>query len=161
MDEESQGYFNSLRERHFPPERNYLAAHLTLFHALPGLEIENVRLQVGNVARQYPVICGKATGVRSLGRGVAITIDCGELVVARAALARSWHVFLTPQDRQGWRPHVTIQNKVSPAVALGLLQELSSAYVQKSIQFVGLDLWHYNGGPWELAESYTYSGSNS
>ena len=30
------------RTRLFPPERNYLDAHVTLFHALPGDQIETI-----------------------------------------------------------------------------------------------------------------------
>ena len=29
--------FTALRTAHFPPERNYLEAHVTLFHALPAM----------------------------------------------------------------------------------------------------------------------------
>ncbi len=29
------GWLEDLRQRHFPPERNQLRAHLTMFHAIP------------------------------------------------------------------------------------------------------------------------------
>jgi hypothetical protein len=32
-----QAWFDRLRIAHFPPERNHLAAHLTLFHAIPPM----------------------------------------------------------------------------------------------------------------------------
>ena len=35
MEPAAATYFNELRQLHFPPERNHLKAHLTLFHALP------------------------------------------------------------------------------------------------------------------------------
>ena len=35
LDDETFDWLDGLRRRHFPPERNHLAAHLTLFHALP------------------------------------------------------------------------------------------------------------------------------
>ena len=38
IDGEAQNFFNILRQRYFPAERNYLDAHLTLFHNLPGNE---------------------------------------------------------------------------------------------------------------------------
>jgi len=34
--------FNDLRQAHFPPERNFLQAHLTMFHRLPGEFLERV-----------------------------------------------------------------------------------------------------------------------
>ena len=39
LDEATQAYFNDLRRQHFPPNINYLAAHLTLFHHLPGADL--------------------------------------------------------------------------------------------------------------------------
>jgi hypothetical protein len=36
MDDLSQQGFNRLREEHFPKARNFIPAHLTLFHKLPG-----------------------------------------------------------------------------------------------------------------------------
>ena len=35
LDEAAQQRFDRLRRSHFPPERNHLDAHLTLFHRLP------------------------------------------------------------------------------------------------------------------------------
>jgi len=35
LDEESQAFFDKQRALYFPPERNFLKAHLTLFHQLP------------------------------------------------------------------------------------------------------------------------------
>ncbi|WP_204248378.1 hypothetical protein [Hymenobacter sp. PAMC 26628] len=36
LDTDSQAYFDELRRQHFPAKINYLAAHVTLFHHLPG-----------------------------------------------------------------------------------------------------------------------------
>src|SRR6476469_7699644 len=36
LDDAAQQRFDALRTAHFPAERNHLAAHVTLFHALPG-----------------------------------------------------------------------------------------------------------------------------
>ncbi len=37
-----QRYFDALRRAHFPPERNYLSAHITLFHHLPPSLLEEL-----------------------------------------------------------------------------------------------------------------------
>ena len=42
LDDAAQTYFNALRRQHFPPAINYLGAHLTLFHHLPGAEVDAV-----------------------------------------------------------------------------------------------------------------------
>ena len=64
-------------------------------------------------------------GVRSLGRGTALRVEAPEAAAVRAALARAFAGWLTPQDRQGWRPHVTIQNKVAPDAARALQAALA------------------------------------
>ncbi len=42
MDDRSQERFDRLRELYFPPERNYLSAHLTMFHKLTGEQAAKV-----------------------------------------------------------------------------------------------------------------------
>ena len=54
------------------------------------------------------------TGLRSLGRGVAFALASPTWPGSAPDLARTWAPWLTPQDRQGYRPHITIQNKVAP-----------------------------------------------
>ena len=160
MDPVSQRHFNDLRQRHFPPERNYLDAHVTLFHALPTTESEKIRAEISVLANANRVIDGRTSGLRSLGRGVAFVIDCVELVAIRARLMRSWQSFLTAQDRQTWKPHITVQNKVSPPVAQALLHELQSNFQPQAIRFSGLDLWRYEGGPWSLEQAYSFHIAN-
>jgi hypothetical protein len=52
MDERSQERFDRLRELHFPPERNYLSAHLTLFHKLPGERETEISTDLREVCRE-------------------------------------------------------------------------------------------------------------
>ena len=158
MDRESQQYFDRLRERHFPPGRNYLAAHLTLFHALPGAQAKRIHSDMAELVREQTAMMGLAAGLRFLGRGVAFLVECPQLMTLRAALARSWHEFLTPQDRQTWHPHITVQNKVEPEKARSLLDELQREFEPKPMVFEGLDLWYYDGGPWSLAQAYAWGG---
>ena len=51
LDADSQAHFDALRKQHFPPAINYLAAHLTLFHHLPGQ-------RVGRTAQRRPAARG-------------------------------------------------------------------------------------------------------
>ena len=50
LDAPARERFDALRRRHFPPERNHLAAHLTLFHALPGELEQQVRQDLETAA---------------------------------------------------------------------------------------------------------------
>lgn len=84
-----------------------------------------------------------------LGRGVA---------GLRAELARGWATWLTSQDRQPRRPHVTIQNKVAPEVARDTLARLTASFVPWEARAEGLLLWRYRGGPWEAAGRFPFTG---
>jgi len=91
--------------------------------------------------------------VRSLGAGTAYALVSPELTALRADLARTWETRLTPQDRQGFRPHVVVQNKTTPEAARTLQAELAATFAPYAIAIVGLALWHYRSGPWEHAAS--------
>jgi len=144
--------FDALRRAYFPPERNQLAAHITMFHALPGSECDAVLRQVAAAARGLTPIEVEASGLRSLGRGVALTLRSEALAALRADLAHSFAGVLTAQDAQGWRAHVTVQNKVTSAVARATLAALSAGFVPWHFRVTGVGVWRYDGGPWELVK---------
>jgi hypothetical protein len=148
LDDESQARFDRLRAEHFPRERNHLGAHVTLFHALPGEHLDAVRVDLG-AAADRPAFDVAVTGVRFLGRGVAYTLDSSEVAAVRSGLAAAWQPWLTPQDRQRHAMHVTVQNKVDPAVARALHDRLRADFVPHAVRARGLGLWRYLGGPWE------------
>lgn len=147
FDEATFERLDALRRAHFPPERNVLAAHLTLFHHLPGEEVSRVIERIGEVANRSAFEITFAR-LRFLGRGVAIDVDSTELVDLRAKMAASFRGVLTRQDAQGFRPHVTIQNKVEPAVARALFEGMSADFTPWCGTACGLAVWTYLGGPW-------------
>ena len=142
-------HFQALRERHFPPERNQVPAHLTLFHHLPGTELGAIVERLKSIARGTRAPRVEVAGVRSLGRGVAYELRSPELETLRAELAHAWNTLLIPQDRAGFRAHVTVQNKVEPREARLLFASLSLAFEPWSFSADGLQLWRYLDGPWE------------
>lgn len=147
LDAVTAARFEALRRRYFPPERNLIPAHLTLFHALSGSEVERVLVDIQDVcARPAPAL--RVGAPRSLGRGVAYAVDSAELVALRAELARIWSAWLTPQDRQGFRPHVVVQNKVDPDAARRTLAELTAAAEPWNAHATGVHVWRYLGDPW-------------
>ena len=158
LDATSQAYFNALRQRHFPPAINYLAAHLTLFHHLPGTELAAVQAHLQAVAQARPSLVLPVTGLRSLGRGVAFTLANDELRSLHRQLQIDFTPYLTPQDRQPLQPHITIQNKVDPAAARQLLAELQPGFVPFEARGTGLHLWAYRGGPWESLAELPFGG---
>ena len=148
---DDQARFEALRQRHFPPALNQIPAHLTLFHHLPA--DQPVAGSLSMAATQLPPFPVAVTGLRSLGRGVAFTLEATPLLRLRAGLAQFWGDHLTPQDRQGWRPHITIQNKSSPDEARTLLSTMQSAFTPFTVRAEALLLWRYRGGPWEAVAS--------
>lgn len=150
-------WFDDLRTRHFPPERNQLSAHLTMFHHLaPSLERE-LKQRLTAETRQVPAPEARVAGLMSLGGGVAFRIEAPALEDIRDCLADAFSAVLTPQDRAGWRPHVTVQNKVEPAVAKALQAELERDFRPRRVEIVGLATWWYRGGPWEALSRHMFA----
>jgi len=156
MDESSQEHFDRLRELHFPPERNYLRAHLTLFHKLPGEQEAEISADLREICREQGPPTLTATGLRFLGKGVAYELSSPGLASVRKDLVRRWEPWLGPQDRQGFKPHITVQNKVAPEQARALHRELQAAFSPFEVEGLGLSLWRYLGGPWEPAGTYPF-----
>ena len=156
LDSETFKQLNELRQRHFPVERNYLDAHITLFHKLPGTEIDAIGQTLEEICTGQPVVPLRFPGVRSLGRGVAIEIDAPALKTIRRRLAEHWQDWLSPQDRQGFRPHVTVQNKVTADQARTLYQSMSATWQPSEGRGEGLLLWRYLGGPWQRVAEFLF-----
>jgi 2'-5' RNA ligase len=156
LDGTSARYFNNLRQQYFPPARNFLPAHVTLFHHLPGDEIRTITADLEGIASGHGPIRIGISRVRSLGRGVAYELQSEPLAALRNCLARRWSPWLTPQDRQPFKAHVTVQNKVSPDEARRTLAILTAAFTPHPISGVGLDLWRYLGGPWEHLREFLF-----
>ncbi|GAA0730973.1 2'-5' RNA ligase family protein [Sphingomonas japonica] len=154
---EDFAFFDGLRKRHFPPERNILSAHLTLFHHLaPDLAAE-LKQRLAGETRGVPAPRARIAGLLNLGRGVAYRIESSELEDIRARLADAFAPMLTPQDRAGWRPHVTIQNKVEPTAAKALKAQLEADFAPRPVAIAGLASWWYRGGPWEPLSRHMFA----
>jgi 2'-5' RNA ligase len=159
LDAVSFDRLNELRRMHFPPERNFLSAHITLFHALPGKELPTIRShlqQISALTRSMEIAFPR---VQSLGRGVAIEVMSEDLKILHQRLAACFSPWLTPQDRQRFRPHVTIQNKVSAERARELYDLLAPQWKMPAGHAAGLSLWAYKGGPWLGIEDFSFAGA--
>lgn len=152
LDHESQAFFNQQRELYFPPGRNVLAAHLTLFHQLPDVP-ETHRYLSGQTIEVFSV---KVTGLMRLGAGTAYQLGSAELHSLHRTLAAHFHDHLILQDRQPFRPHITIQNKVRPKAANTLWTDLQTDFKTFECRAVGLELWRYLNGPWEWQQSFDF-----
>ena len=156
FDEASQAVFDGLRERYFPPERNVIPAHLSLFNQLTGEMTGNILTTLAEACAGQTRIPAQVDGLRFLGKGVAYTVHAPDLGRLRSGLARSWEPWLGPQDRQKLSPHVTVQNKVQPALARALHERLQAEFEPWTARARGLGLWRYLGGPWEPVAEYPF-----
>ena len=146
-----------MRRAHFPPERNQVPAHLTLFHHLPPDLASELDRRLAFPAAEPPPRAVIAD-VMNLGAGTAFRVVSEELEDIRADLADAFRGLLIPQDQAGWRPHITVQNKVDPKEAKRLQQQLRATFQPRPLAIKGLASWRYLGGPWEPVKSYTFRG---
>ena len=150
-------FFDGLRKRHFPPERNHLAAHLTMFHHLPPSVSAELKQRLSAATRGVAPPDARIGGLMSLGGGVAFRVESPALEDIRDSIAHAFAPLLMPQDRAGWRPHVTIQNKVPPAEAKALLDVLSVDFRPRAVAVAGLASWYYRGGPSEPLSRHMFA----
>src|SRR5215203_3846511 len=141
LNAEAETFFNALRQQHFPPERNFLKAHLTLFHHLP--QEPKILLDIEAFCARQQRISLQVAAVVGMGRGVAYKIESDALQEMHRQLQQQWQPWLIPQDRQKLWPHITVQNKVTPQAAQQLQQQLQAAFTPFEMQGTGLQLWKY------------------
>ena len=155
LDDASFQTMNGLRRRHFPQKINVVPAHVSLFHQLPGDQVDAVLEALDDLCERTTSFDLERPTPVFLGRGVAIRFEAKALSSLHAELARRWIAWLTPQDRQAFRGHVTIQNKVEPGKARALYETMRDIEVP-NCRVEGLDLWRYLGGPWEPVASLRF-----
>lgn len=153
-----QAWANGLRRAHFPPERNYLDAHITLFHHLPPGHLAEIKTRLSALVAAYPAPTAFLSEVMLMGNGVAYRIESPELLSMRVELAEAFYGLLTPQDMARPRLHITVQNKVEPAVAKALFAELAGSFRPRPLRLSGLSAHHYMGGPWQEIASWSFRG---
>lgn len=153
-----QGWATGLRRAHFPPERNFLDAHVTLFHALPPQCEGEARALLARLCAEYAPVPARLVGAMPLGKGTALRLASPAMLELRDMIADHFHGMLTGQDSHRPHLHVTVQNKVTVAEAKALQAELEMQLVPRDFAFAGLALHAYRGGPWDLLGRWTFRG---
>ncbi len=157
-----QAFAEGLRRAHYPPEKNHLHAHVTLFHAFAPSLLDELRDYLPRLTAEFAAPEGTLKGVMDLGKGTAIALDAPPLLALRAGIAEHFHGSLTSQDLHEPRPHITIQNKVTKDEARALQQglpRLLAPWIAKGpFAFPALALHRYCGGPWEEIKTCAFRG---
>lgn len=146
----------ALRTEHFPPERNYLDAHVTLFHAIPPHCLEELGEVLGRLVAENSPPPARLEGIMSLGGGTALKLASPAMLDLRARIADRFTGMLTRQDQHTPRLHVTIQNKVTSSKAKALQAQLHIE--PRDFAFRGFGLYFYRGGPWEHVRDWVFRG---
>ncbi len=149
---------HALRRAHYPPERNRVAAHVTLFHALPPFCGQELRELLARLVAAHPPPPARIEGVMALDRGTAVRLTSPALLALRDEIADRFDTLLSPQDRHTPRLHVTIQNKVAPREARALQEQLAPALAPLDFRFAGLALHAWLGGPWQALKRWSFRG---
>ena len=150
-------WLQGLRQTYYPAERNRVPVHLTMFQGLPPSAADEIKQQLSTLAAGPPPRATIA-GLTDLGGGVAYRVVSDELEAIRETIADHFHGLLCGPDAAGWRPHVTIQNKVAPKEARALLSKLEQDFRPRPLGIAGLALHCYLGGPWETVARYPFRG---
>jgi len=130
-----------------------------MFQGLPPSAAEEVKQQLAlHVAEPPP----RATiaGLMNLSSGVAYRVVSDDLEAIRETIADHFHGMLCAPDAAGWRPHITVQNKVPAKQAKQLLDRLEQEFRPRPLGIAGLSVHRYRGGPWETLASYKFRGTS-
>ena len=147
---------DGLRRAHFPPERNKLKAHVTLFHALPPSVYDELVRLLADLAGSAAPPEARVSGLMKLGKGTALAIDSPDMVELHRVIQDRMHGLMTPQDTQPLRLHITIQNKVTPEEARALQAELGPVLGHRQFRFHGFELFAYEDGLWRPLRSFPF-----
>lgn len=148
---------DGLRRAHYPPERNRLRAHVTLFHALPPAVEGELRETLADLAASAPPDA-RFAGLMKLGNGTALAVESPAMVALHGTVANRMHGLLTRQDAQPLKLHVTIQNKVTAEASRKLQDELALTLQPRAFRFHGFGLYAWEEGLWRPIRSFPFRG---
>ena len=161
LDPLNQSRFERERRLHYPAKLNRIPAHISLFHALPGEHLVEIKALLDKKVSQTPAFNLNIHDLKRLGKGVAYACDSPILSALHKELSAPWGEWLIPQDRQPYRPHIVIQNKTTPEQADALYDRLAKTFRPSTVQAASLLLWHYRGGPWSQAARFPFPQSRA
>ncbi|KAI1775465.1 hypothetical protein F4818DRAFT_416636 [Hypoxylon cercidicola] len=157
----------ALRERYYPPALRRVAAHISLFRALPASTLPSLRPDIATAAGRTVVFGIRAVGppVRMGRGGVGVSVvglEPADGIVGE--LRGKWGDVLSRQDRAPFRGHYTLMNKVDdPEKVEKCIEELRKELEPRGIPgtALGLSLWRYDEGWWRHEQDFAFSGTEN
>ncbi|KXT12218.1 hypothetical protein AC579_3440 [Pseudocercospora musae] len=153
-----------LRKKYFPKKINKVAAHVTLFHALPGSKLKShIIPTIQDVTRKISPFRVEATELFRLKKGFAISVSeqsgGRQSKQVHRALQIPWKQegFLSQQDAGGCRVHYTLMNKVDDELEIqNAYDKAVGAWKGDSGMAEGLALWKYDCGFWRWYRAFNF-----
>lgn len=164
----------ALRRTWFPEKLLKVDAHITLFHALPGSRLAEIKRDLMETTRdmeRFELKAGRQ-GVFRMSKGVGIEVDKYSLTRSRnlrEGLRSQWNGevegaqeegWLSEQDaRKGWKGHYTVMNKENDKHRMDkCYEELTGDWNGGKGIVNGLRLWRYDKGWWRKTEDFYFGG---
>jgi 2'-5' RNA ligase len=148
---------DGLRRAHYPPEKNRLRAHVTLFHALPPSAEAEVQRLLAELAKGAPPEA-RIASIWNMGGGTAFDVASEGMEQLHALMRERFEGIMTLQDDRKLRLHITVQNKVQPGTAKVLQAELRKSFEPRQFRFRGLGLYAWDEGLWQPIADYSFRG---
>lgn len=139
----------SLRKRFFPVHLNKLDAHVAMFRALPGSEMDLLQKDLTSLTATTSAFAIRTRETFRLSKGVVVNVDDGgRSRTIYETLKKSWAGFLSQQD-QSYRPHYTVANKLNDEQDVqNCLEGMHSDFAGSEGTVDGLALYRYERGWW-------------
>ena len=150
---------DGLRRAHYPPDRNRIAAHVTLFHGLPPSAEREIRATLAQAATAHASPRAEIAGIMPLGGGTALKVASLGMVAIHRELADTFHGLLTQQDSHPLVLHITVQNKVTQEAAKRLQNVLKDTLQPRKFAFPALLLHEYRDGLWDFVQAWRFRGA--
>jgi hypothetical protein len=157
----------AIRNKYFPPERNTLRAHLTLFNALPeGKMTSSIVPLLEEVAAENGPFKIRVKRPFKMGGGFAVNISPSDgpppLQNLVGKLQGTWKEegFLSDQDASKRRIHYTFMNKVTDKQKVDdAFNEFTESWTGDEGVVDGLELWKYSRGKWYWTKKFEFTGT--
>ena len=150
----------ALRNQHFPKHINKLEAHIALFRALPGSELERIEFDIAKLAFNHERFQINTSQPFRLGKGVGIGVNPGPAKGIYEELRSKWEPFLSKQDLS-FKAHYTMQNKVEDQKAVDeTLDKLQKEFKGSKGVVEGLMLYRYDKGYWRREKEFMFAGGS-
>lgn len=155
LDTASHLHFAELRKKFYPAYCNYVDAHVSLFHHVKA-DADVIESCVKTLALHHPIKLS-VTGVCNFKKGVAYEIVSEELMSLHQQMQAMLAPYLISKDRKTFRPHITVQNRVTAFKASQTAAALCAQFSPYEIRAMGLSVWTFERGPWKHVRDILFS----